>query len=174
MAAAVVSGAVADLLQAAPSLTPDQVKILLMQTASKTFPVSSTVIDSASGQTYTSYYDLFTVGAGYIDLKAAMAAIKQVPSGVTAVSPVANYDGTTGDVNLSFDPSSIFANKALWGTDTIFGSSVVTGNKALWGTQAVWGASSSNSSEKALWGTKSLWGTSNHSSSESVAIKGEE
>jgi hypothetical protein len=173
MAAAVVSGAVTDLLQAAPSLTPDQVKILLMQTASKTFPVSSTVVDSASGQIYTSYYDLFTIGSGYIDLQAAMAAIKQVPSGLTALSPVATYDGTTGDVDLSFDPSSIFANKALWGTDTIFGSSVVTGSKALWGTQAVWGAAS-DSSEKALWGTKSLWGTTTHSSSESIALKGEE
>src|SRR5581483_8585154 len=84
MAAAVVSGAAADLLQAAPSLTPDQVKILLMETASKTFPYSSTVIDQSSGQIYTSYYDIFTVGSGYVDLAAALAAVKQVPAGVTA------------------------------------------------------------------------------------------
>ena len=38
MATPVVSGAVADLLQAKPSLTPDQVKVLLMESAYKTFP----------------------------------------------------------------------------------------------------------------------------------------
>src|SRR5439155_7276405 len=80
MAAAVVSGAVADLIQAAPSLTPDQVKMLLMQTASKTFPTLSTVTDSTTGQTYTSYYDVFSVGAGYLDLAAALKAVNQVPT----------------------------------------------------------------------------------------------
>ncbi len=191
MAAAVVSGAAADLIQAAPALTPDQIKLLLMQTASKTFPVSSTVVDQASGQIYTDHYDIFTVGAGYIDLSAAMAEVSQVPPGMTAISPVANYDGTTGDVELSFDPSSLFANKALWGTNSIWGQSVLTGNKALWGTSAIWGAAS-DSGEKALWGTssdygqkalwgtsaiwsnKAIWGTSSMSASESVSIRGEQ
>jgi len=45
MATPVVSGAVADLLQAQPSLTPDQVKAKLMLTAYKTFPSSSIVTD---------------------------------------------------------------------------------------------------------------------------------
>jgi serine protease AprX len=185
MAAAVVSGAVADLLQAAPSLTPDQVKLLLMQTATKSFPTSSSVTDAASGQIYTDYYDIFTVGAGYIDLKAAISAAGNVPKGATAVSPVASYDSSTGDVELSFDPSSIFANKALWGTSSmwgtssIWGSSVLSGSKALWGTSSIWGASS-DSSEKALWGTnaiwssKSLWGTSTTNASEAITVAGEQ
>src|SRR3954452_4195404 len=75
MAAAAVSGAVADLIQARPELTPDQVKLLIMGTAYRTFPQSSSVYDTASGQTFTSYYDIFTVGAGYLDLGAALAAI---------------------------------------------------------------------------------------------------
>jgi len=170
--AAAVRGAAADLLQAAPSLTPDQVKILLMETASKTFPYSSTVIDQSSGQIYTSYYDIFTVGAGYMDLAAAMAAVKQVPADVTALSPVANYDGSTGDVELSFDPSSIFANKAIWG------SSVLTASKAIWGSQVVWG-SSADSAQKAIWGssaiwsTKAIWGSSTKNTAESTSLAGE-
>ncbi len=79
MATAAVSGAVADLIQARPNLTPDQVKILIMQTAYKTFPQSSSVYDATSGQTFTSYYDIFTVGAGYLDLGAALAGIDTVP-----------------------------------------------------------------------------------------------
>src|SRR6267154_643110 len=74
MATGVVSGAVADLLQAHPLLTPDQVKARLMKTASKTFPTTSSVYDSTSGMTYTSQYDIFTVGAGYVDLAAALAS----------------------------------------------------------------------------------------------------
>jgi serine protease AprX len=51
MAAAVVSGAAADILQANPLLTPDQVKLLLMQSAYKTFPISSTATDPMFGTT---------------------------------------------------------------------------------------------------------------------------
>ncbi len=62
MAAGVVSGAVADLLQMSPSLTPDQVKARLMKTAYKTFPASSSTTDATTGITNTYQYDLFTVG----------------------------------------------------------------------------------------------------------------
>jgi len=72
MATPVVSGAVALLLQKYPSLTPDQVKARLMKTATKSFPATSTAVDPATGQTYTSNYDLFTVGAGYLDIWGAL------------------------------------------------------------------------------------------------------
>jgi serine protease AprX len=45
MATPVVSGAVADLVEAQPTLTPDQVKARLMQTANKSFPASSSYTD---------------------------------------------------------------------------------------------------------------------------------
>ena len=73
MATPVVSGAAALLLQQNPSLTPDQVKARLMRTAYKTFPTSSPATDPTTGITYTSYYDVFTVGAGYLDIQAALA-----------------------------------------------------------------------------------------------------
>ena len=72
MATGVVSGAVADLLQKSPSLTPDQVKARLMKTAWKSFPATSSTIDPTTGITYTDQYDVFTVGAGYVDLQAAL------------------------------------------------------------------------------------------------------
>jgi serine protease AprX len=191
MAAAVVSGAVADLIQAAPSLTPDQVKMLLMQTASKTFPTVSTVTDSATGQTYTSYYDVFSVGAGYLDLAEALKAVNLVPTGLSAMSPTCVYDSQSGSVSLDFDASSVFSNKATWGAGTIssnkamwgasgvWGSSVVDGSKAMWGASAIWGASNLTSN-KALWGAdaiwtnKALWGASSVTTSKSVMINGEQ
>src|ERR1019366_8428902 len=52
MAAPVVSGAAAILLEQNSKLTPDQVKARLMQTATKNFPSTSFATDSVSGVTY--------------------------------------------------------------------------------------------------------------------------
>src|SRR5437879_7564504 len=72
MAAPMVSGAAALLLQQNPSLAPDQVKARLMKTAYKAFPSTSSVTDPDSGVTYTEQYDIFTIGAGYVDVQAAL------------------------------------------------------------------------------------------------------
>jgi serine protease AprX len=85
-----VSGAAALLLQQHPQLTPDQVKARLMKTASKNFPMNSITTDPATGITYTSQYDIFTVGAGYLDVWAALNN-SDLLSG-TAPSPAAIYD----------------------------------------------------------------------------------
>lgn len=84
-----------------------------MQTASKTFPTVSTVVDSTTGQVYTNYYDIFTVGAGYLDLKAALALVNQVPTDLTAISPTATYDSTSGDVSIAFNSSSVFSDRTM-------------------------------------------------------------
>jgi serine protease AprX len=182
MAAAVVSGAAADLLHAKPTLTPDQVKILLMQTASKTFPISSTVTDSTTNQTFTDYYDIFTVGAGYLDLGAAMSALSTVPATGTAMSPVAIYDPTTTNVTLTYNVSSVFnlasiqGNKT-WAPQAIWAPSELTANKCLWGasgdtaSKCLWGASGDTAS-KCLWGASSV-SSSSDSFAESIAVTGE-
>ncbi|MFN0168755.1 MAG: S8 family peptidase, partial [Bryobacteraceae bacterium] len=72
MATPVVSGTVAALLEKSPTLSPDQVKARLMKTATKSFPATSIATDPVTGQTYVSQYDLFTIGAGYLDTWAAL------------------------------------------------------------------------------------------------------
>src|SRR5271154_2466379 len=90
MATPAVSGAAALMLQRNPSLTPDTVKARLMKTASKTFPLTSTATDPTTGQTYTDTYDIFTVGAGYIDVYAALNSSDQVSG--AAISPTVAYN----------------------------------------------------------------------------------
>ena len=80
MATPVVSGAVALMLQKNPSLTPDQVKARLMKSAYKTFPRYSTAKDPTTGKSYTSQYDIFTVGAGYLDIQAALSSTNLAPA----------------------------------------------------------------------------------------------
>src|SRR5258708_10836377 len=93
MAAGVVSGAGADLLQKSPSLNPDQVKARLMKTAWKSFPAFSSTTDPATGLTSTDQSDVFTVGAGYLDLEAALFG-NDIAQGAP-MCPTAAYNATS-------------------------------------------------------------------------------
>jgi serine protease AprX len=187
MSAPIVSGAVAIILQNNPSLTPDQVKARLMKTASKAFPATSTATDPLTGTTYTSQYDIFTVGAGYLDIVAALAS-SDLAAG-PALSPTAVYDSASGNVYLVSDSSAVWGstavwdNAAVWGTNVfadrfsaVWGTNVVADRfSAVWGTSAVWG-NSSILGFSAVWGNGTLWGTSTTPAGEAtkVAIQGED
>jgi serine protease AprX len=177
MAAAVVSGASALLLQAQPSLTPDQVKAYLMRDAVKgVFPASSTVTDSTGS--YTSYNDLLTVGAGYLNIQAsvadaAAATTATLPTGY-ALSPTVNLDATTGMMYLVFGQNSLWTYDSTWVPSAIYGSaqfqpasngstfawgnSVVEGSTFIWGRSSlagstfIWGRSSDLAGETFIWG----------------------
>ena len=87
MATPVVSGAAALLLQNQPSLTPDQIKARLMKTASKSMAAYNTDSDSWYSHNYGYQADIFTVGAGYLDINAALSNNDLVNA--PALSPVA-------------------------------------------------------------------------------------
>jgi serine protease AprX len=145
-------------------MTPDQVKARLMKTASKTFPSSSSVYDPASGITYTSQYDVFTVGAGYVDMAAALAST-DLSTG-TSMSPTAVYDSSTGNVYLTSDPSSVWGTSQAWSGPAVWGSSqFVGGSSIMWGASTtggssiMWGAGTSGGSS-IMWGASGLAGSS--------------
>ncbi len=154
MAAPMVSGAAALLLQKTGTLTPDQVKAILMATATKTFPTSSIATDPATGAVYTSYYDAFTIGAGYLDVLAALNAATIPASGASAISPKAVYDASTGNVDFVTNSATINGVNVVWGTNVVWGSNVV------WGTNVVWGSSVLLSGTNVVWGPNVVWGTS--------------
>ncbi len=167
MATGVASGAVADLLQAQPKLTPDQVKAILMYTANKnTFPATSSVTDPASGTVYKAIYDVFTIGAGYLDignaLKVATSKGFKVPAG-TAMSPVATYNAGTGATTLVTDQTVLWGATILWGASNVYGANAFTpevgSSTILWGATALAGANDPAGFTE-LWGSTILWGAS--------------
>jgi serine protease AprX len=162
MATPVVSGAAVLLIQKTPSLTPDQVKARLMKDATKNFPTSSVAVDPVTNTAYTSYYDIFTVGAGYIDIEAALADTT-VATGA-ALSPSATYNEATGTVTLE----GISGVNTVWGSNAVWGSNVVAGSNVVWG-------SSTTEGFNVVWSTNVVWGSVKAANAESIslAINGE-
>jgi len=160
MAAPIVSGAAALLLQKDPSLSPDVVKARLMKTATKNFPVSSVAIDPVTGATYTSQYDLFTVGAGYLDVLAALNNYDTIAAGKTAMSPKVVRNASNGKVMLVDGTSVVWGDSVLWGDSLVWGTSVLLSNSVLWGDSVVWG-DSTTTGFSVVWGDSVLWGDSN-------------
>ena len=105
MATPLVSGAVALMLQKNSSLTPDQVKARLMKTAWKGFNQYTSSADNY-GNTYSNQYDIFTYGAGCMDIDAALNNT-DLASGV-ALSPTAVYNSSNGTVSLINTNSVVF------------------------------------------------------------------
>ena len=156
MAAPVVAGAAALLLQADPTLTPDTLKARLMLSADKW-------ADPQGG------LDPLTYGAGYLNIPAALActAVATLP----ALSPTLaqNADGSI----------SLVMNRIAWGTTATDGSRIAWGT-GLWGTgvtdlRIAWGTSvvsaPGTAADRIAWGTNVLtasriaWGTDAISSS---------
>jgi|HubBroStandDraft_6_1064221.scaffolds.fasta_scaffold73361_1 serine protease AprX len=155
MATPVVSGTVALMLQKEPGLSPDTVKARLMKTASKNFPLSSTAYDPTTGQSYTDVYDMFTVGAGYIDIAAVLA--NHDIALLSAASPQMLYNPAQRTALLVLNPLSSWWLGLTWNPASVWGPTVLqpgpTGTLAVWGSAVAWGTSGQ-------WGTAVAWGTS--------------
>jgi serine protease AprX len=72
MTAPLASGTAALLIQQDSTLTPDQVKARLMLMATKLPQVTTTATDPVTGIVYISENDVFTLGAGYLNVPAAL------------------------------------------------------------------------------------------------------
>jgi serine protease AprX len=179
MAAPMVSGTVALMLNQTPTLSPDTIKARLMLSATKSFPQYSTATDPVTGISYTSQYDIFTIGAGYLDAWGALNSTAFVPAGSTAASPVAVFNASSNTVSLTNGNmlsawgtgGAVFGAGAVWGTSVfVDGSGAVWGTDThLWGAGAVWGTSNT-SANSTVWGTGAVWGTSVNDSGEALSL----
>jgi serine protease AprX len=112
--------------------------------------------------------DLFTVGAGYLDIQAALASTALSPNTAgNAMSPAVTLD-TQGNVVLVNSNSVIWGGTGAWTNNAVWGKQVLSGADAqghsmIWGVSSIsgnsviWGNSTVNSNS-VLWGTSVLWG----------------
>jgi serine protease AprX len=152
MAAPVVSGAAALLIQQHPSLTPDQVKARLMKTATKTLNLYSVGTDAKSLQQFNNQSDIFTIGAGYLNIAAALMNNDLVT--LPALSPAVVRDPATRKFGIARNFSVLWGDSMLWGDSALFGNIVfsrlavnATDDSVLWGDTVIWGQDDS-----VLWG----------------------
>ena len=170
MAAPVVAGAAALMIQKTSSLTPDTVKARMMKTAWKGMPLNATYLDQTTNITYYNQHDFFTIGAGYLDITKALASTDVVASTKNANSPKVTYNTAARTVSL------VNGTSLVWG-DTIFGKSLVWGDSLLWGDTVLWGNSlvwgdSTVSGFGLVWGDNTNWGFSS-AGAEAVSTKGD-
>jgi serine protease AprX len=152
MATPVVSGAAALLIQQHPSLTPDQVKARLMKTATKTLNLYSVGTDAKSLQQFNNQSDIFTIGAGYLNIAAALMNNDLVT--LPALSPAVVRDPATRKFGIARNFSVLWGDSMLWGDSALFGNIVfsrlavnATDDSVLWGDTVIWGQDDS-----VLWG----------------------
>src|SRR6185437_8886464 len=165
MAAPMVSGAAALLLQHNPTLTPDQLKASLMKTAYKNLLQASVATEPSTGQTFNLQADIFTVGAGLLDIDAALNDTDLAPAVVGAAeSPLAALDAN-GQIVLQLQP-----NFVMWGSGSTDSEFVMWGSSAAQSEFVMWGSSVFNGTDTAgefvMWGSDALasefvmWGSS--------------
>jgi len=132
------------------------VKARLMKTAWKGFGQYSTAFDIYNNE-YYDQYDMFTYGAGYLDIDAALGST-DVASG-QALSPTAvlNSNGTITIANTTITGTSvIWGNSVIWGTSVIWGNAL-SADSVIWGDSVVWGTTT-DSGYSVIWGDSVLWG----------------
>jgi len=168
MATPVVSGAVALMLQQNSSMTPDQVKVSLMMAAWQGFGQYSSSYDQYDN-CYNNEYDIFTYGAGYLDINAALGN-PVFPSGV-ALSPTAvvKSNGTVVVTNTALD-SNFSGSSVVWGSKSIFADSVVWGANTISSTSVVWGATSVVWGATSVSGYSVVWGATTNVLSSTAAL----
>jgi serine protease AprX len=156
MATPVVAAAAALMIQNDGSITPDTVKARMMKTAWKSFGTSS-VSAAVDGASFTSFYDVFTVGAGYLDVDAAMHNT-DVATG-SAASPMAVFNSTTRTVMIVDSPAPIAGTSIVWDTSSIWGTSIIFGSNEVGASSIVWDGGG-GFSDTSVAGTSILWDNS--------------
>jgi serine protease AprX len=123
-----------------------------MKTATKTLNLYSVGTDAKSLQQFNNQSDIFTIGAGYLNIAAALMNNDLVT--LPALSPAVVRDPATRKFGIARNFSVLWGDSMLWGDSALFGNIVfsrlavnATDDSVLWGDTVIWGQDDS-----VLWG----------------------
>jgi len=128
MAAAMVSGTVALMIEKDPTLGPDSVKARLMRSA-RTLPGADPLMQ----------------GAGVLDVAAALQETGTTP---TAVSPIVYRE--EGEGAISTEDTALLWGAEEWSLTVLWSDTVLWADAVLWGDAILW-------TDAVLWGDAILW-----------------
>ena len=128
MAAAVVSGAVALMIEKDPTLSPSTVKARLMRSA-RALPGADPLMQ----------------GAGVLDVA---AALQEIGTTDTAVSPIVYRE--EGDGAISTEDTAVLWGSEDWSLAILWSDTVLWTDAVLWGDTVLW-------TDAVLWGDAILW-----------------
>lgn len=155
-AAPFVAGAAALLLEADSTLTPDMIKARLMKSAWKGYAPSSVSVEPSTGAVYPATHDMFTVGAGYLDVPAALADTTKANAPATSPWIVYNAGLSQG---LLVNPRRSLWDNSTWSLANVWGRQAVEPLTVAWGDTAAWGSTSRVYGSTVAWGDTAAWGS---------------
>ncbi|MFY9646001.1 MAG: hypothetical protein WAK29_12525, partial [Terriglobales bacterium] len=98
-------------------------------------------------------HDLFTIGAGELNITAALAN-HDLASG-SAASPAVTFNAAKNQTQLVTGSSVLWGSSVVWGTSVVWSTSEVSGTSVVWSTSVVW-ATSTVSGSSVVWGTSAI------------------
>jgi len=109
-----------------------------MKTATKVLPPYTTSFDKIKLNAFNMQSDIFTVGAGYLDINAALNSNDLAPR--PALSPNAVYDAVGKHVSVVLNYALTWGDAMTWGEAITWGNSVfINGTALIWGEAMTWG-----------------------------------
>jgi serine protease AprX len=164
MAAGVVSGAVALVLDARPVLTPRETRTVLQVTSS--YMASAGLLGAGAGNidALTAVEMVLTNGVPTATIGGETVVVSGLSTSPKGFGQVAALTGQTRRVATQTHPKSVSSDSILWGSRSILWGS--NADSILWGSSSdsiLWGSGSilwGSSSDSILWGSDSiLWGS---------------
>ncbi len=156
MSAAVVTGAVAAVLEASRTnhpgtlLPPNAVKAILQYTA---FTMPN--------------YDTLTQGAGALNIGGALELAAAIDPNVAAgswwLATGVATSTTVGGQTLAWGQRVVWGDRVIWGNqlftnDPAWALRVIWGNRVVWGDRVIWGNSTVFDGNQVVWGNRVIWG----------------
>ena len=135
-----------------------------MKTANKALILNSTATSALGLQRFNSQSDIFTVGAGYLNIFAALVSHDMAM--LPALSPTVVLNRVTGKVQMVRNFSICWGDSMVWGDSAVFGNTVFSSTaltaadeSIVWGDSMVWGDSTA-AGFSIIWGDSVLSGAS--------------